>query len=93
MDIVGLIILFSSIGFILMGFIALYMSTKENKTIKEKREYLKINGVLNLIMGFIGTSIAIIDIFSDINNKIFVIIFITLIFLLTLLQLFISKKI
>ena len=63
MGIESIIILFGSIGFVLMGLFALYMSTKENKTTKEQQQYIKINGLINIAIGAIGTIIGTISIF------------------------------
>ena len=41
MGIESIIILFGSIGFVLMGFFALYVSTKENRTTKEQKQVHK----------------------------------------------------
>ena len=57
MGIESIIILFGSIGFVLMGFFALYVSTKENRTTKEQKQYIKVNGLLNIAIGAIGTII------------------------------------
>lgn len=88
----SIIILLGSIGFVLMGFFALYTSTRENKVTKEQKEYIKINGIINLITGFIGTSISLISIISKSLNKIAIVIFIATIFIGTLIQLLLSKK-
>lgn len=88
----SIIILFGSIGFILMGLFALYTSTKENKVTREQKEYIKINGIINLITGFVGSSISILAIISKSMNRIYIIIFILTIFIGTIIQLLLSKK-
>ena len=92
MGIESIIILFGSIGFVLMGLFALYMSTKENKTTKEQQQYIKINGPINIAIGAIGTIIGTISIFFKNSSRIAIIIFIVAIFITTIIQLSISRK-
>ena len=75
-----------------MGLFALYMSTKENKTIKEQQQYIKINGLINIAIGAIGTIIGTISIFFKNSSRIIIIAFIVVIFITIIIQLFISKK-
>ena len=88
MGIESIIILFGSIGFVLMGFFALYVSTKENRTTKEQKQYIKVNGLLNIAIGAIGTIIGTVSIFYKDSSRIAII----EIFITTIIQLFISKK-
>ena len=92
MGIESIIILFGSIGFVLMGFFAVYVSTKENRTTKEQKQYIKVNGLLNIAIGAIGTIIGTVSIFYKDSSRIAIIIFIIAIFITTIIQLFISKK-
>ena len=91
MGIESIIILFGSIGFVLMGLFALYMSTKENKTTKEQQQYIKINGLINIAIGAIGTIIGTISIFFKNSSRIAIIILIVAIFITTILSLNHSK--
>ena len=75
-----------------MGLFALYMSTKENKTTKEQQQYIKINGLINIAIGAIGTIIGTISIFFKNSSRIAIIIFIVAIFITTIIQLSISRK-
>ena len=59
---------------------------------KSKNKYIKVNGLLNIAIGAIGTIIGTVSIFYKDSSRIAIIIFIIAIFITTIIQLFISKK-
>lgn len=92
MKIENITMLIGSIGFLLMGLFALYISTKQNKEDGSNEKYTKINGALNLIIGLVGSIISVVSIINSSLTKICIIIFIITILANTIIQLFLSKR-
>lgn len=91
------VILLSSIGFIVIGLI--YLRSKkirkyfeESNIYKDTDKYIRINGLSNLILGMLGILIGIIDYFGIFQSNYVIILFITLILIQSIIQRAISKS-
>ncbi|ASW44283.1 hypothetical protein [Clostridium isatidis] len=92
-----IVILLSSIGFIIIGLVYLRSkgirkSFEESNIYKNTDKYIKINGLSNLILGMLGILIGIIDYFSIFTSKYIVILFIALILVQSIIHKIISKN-
>lgn len=97
MDKVTIIIVFSSIGFLLMGSFILCSKTVKSIMVTEENyskcnKFIKRNGYLNIFVGVIGIFIAIVNSFNEKWTKILIIIFIIMIVILYSLQYILGKK-
>ncbi|NLL31226.1 MAG: hypothetical protein GX258_09355 [Clostridiales bacterium] len=91
------VILLSSIGFIVIGLIYLRSkkirkSFEESNIYKDTDKYIRINGLSNLILGMLGILIGIIDYFGIFQSNYVIILFITLILIQSIIQRAISKS-
>ncbi|MBU5454684.1 hypothetical protein [Caproiciproducens sp. MSJ-32] len=92
-----IVILLSSIGFLIIGLIYLKSkkirkSFEESMIYKNVDKYIKINALLNLILGILGILIGIADYFSIFESNYIVILFIVLILIQTIAQKVILKN-
>lgn len=97
MDKVTIIIVFSSIGFLLMGSFILCSKTVKSIMVTEENyskcdKFIKKNGYLNIFVGVTGIFIAIVNNFNEKWTEILIIIFIVMIVILYLLQYILGKK-
>ena len=91
------VILLSSIGFIVIGLIYLRSkkirkSFEESNIYKDTDKYIRINFLSNLILGMLGILIGIIDYFGIFQSNYVIILFITLILIQSIIQRAISKS-
>ncbi|MGG7060077.1 hypothetical protein ACQPUZ_17615 [Clostridium tertium] len=86
-----LVILFGSIGFIIIGLISLLSKKmkryfKESGVYKDTDNFMKYNGIFNLSLGLIGLILGILDIILVGVSKYIIVIYIIFIMTLSILQ-------
>ncbi|SHK59608.1 hypothetical protein SAMN02745163_04092 [Clostridium cavendishii DSM 21758] len=92
-----IVLLIPSIFMILLGIMLLLNKStiekfKEGTKYSNKQEYVAFNAKFNLIMGFIGLGLVILNIFLSQYKDIIVIAYIVLMFLASILQRILNKK-
>ncbi|MGL5354347.1 MAG: hypothetical protein ACRDA5_13670 [Clostridium sp.] len=91
------IIIFASLGFILMGTVMLKNQKLEkildsSNLYSDTRKYIKFNGQFNIVLGVIGAILAFVNYILPTDSNYVVIIFISIILIATVVQKIIGKK-
>lgn len=92
-----IIIIFASVGFIVMGLAMLKSEKLENILIlsnmyKDTKKYIKFNGKFNVGIGVIGLMVALINYFIGQESSYIVIVFIAIMLFATIIQKILGKK-
>lgn len=92
-----IIIIFASIGFIIMGLVMLRSKKLKDILIasniyKDTEKYINFNGKVNLVVGYIGLAAASIDYLWSEESSYIVIIFIAIMLSATIIQKVVGKK-
>lgn len=92
-----IIIVFASLGFILMGTVMLKNEKLENilttsNMYKDTKKYMQFNGKFNIVLGVIGAILAFINYIMPTASNYVVIIFIVIILIATIAQKILGKK-
>lgn len=86
---VTIILLLASIVIVIIGIFI--MSVGSSSKSKQMKRYSIINGIGNLVLGLIGTTLAIVFQFADLNKEIVIVIFLIAAVIINLVQLVFKK--
>ena len=86
---VSIVLLIASFLLVIMGLFLIVMSSKsQNEAIKSS----KVNGIGNLVLGLIGTTIAIIYQFVEIDKNIILVLFFGSAVIISVIQILVKRK-
>ncbi|WP_297436766.1 hypothetical protein [uncultured Clostridium sp.] len=86
---VSIVLLIASFLLVIMGLFLIVMSSKsQNEAIKSS----KVNGIGNLVLGLIGTTIAIIYQFVEMDKNIILVLFFGSAVIISVIQILVKRK-